>query len=97
MINIRSCIFFQNLECVQLVIFSHSHTGFFKCEKKIKMFILIKAPQVMLETMSPPEETMSDFNTIYNTGNVAPSHIPAASGFFIHGNAMNGAFQGLYH
>ena len=89
--------FSQNPECARPVFFSHSHTGFFKCGKRNKMFVLIKAPQVVLETMSSLEEAMADSNTIYSTGNVSSSYIPAASGFFIHGSAMNGAFRGLHH
>lgn len=61
------------------------------------MFVLMKAPQVALETMSSPEDTMADSDTIYGTDNVASSNIPAASGVFIHGNAMTGAFWGLHH
>lgn len=71
------------------------------------MLVLIKAPQVESETMSSPEETMADIvwhiRFIVQTTLLHPMflllhpHVPAASVFFIRGNAMNGAFQGLHH
>lgn len=75
----------------------HCHTIFIKCDKRKKLFVLLKIPQGLLEAMSSPEETMADCNMIYSTDNDASSSIPAASEFFKHGNEMNGAFQEVHH
>lgn len=52
------------------------------------MFVLIKAPYIV----SFQEETVADSNTVYSPDDVASSHILAASGLLIYGNAMNGLF-----
>lgn len=95
--NIRSCIFVKILNVSNQYFSPIATQASLNVKKRNEMFVLIKAPQVALETMSSPEETMADSNSIYSTDNVASSHIPAASGIFIHGNAMTGAFWGLHH